>query len=122
MYLKIQYDECVQQCTHPFIEDEATGNCVINCPKGTFALDGTCINCPEGCGECSDSKTCTRCSKGAICELTCSGDNYIHDIDGERKMCVNACDAPNSYISTIFKAGYKVPYCEYCGESCADCA
>lgn len=54
-----------------------------------------------------------------MCDLTCP-EGMKYDYERSRR-CVDECDSPDSYESLRYKAGYKTPYCAYCGENCTEC-
>ena len=83
---------------------------VIACPAGKF-YDPTegCLSCPQGCSECKNANTCTKCSgdglvpNGNQCVAQC-GDGKVlpgeQCDDGNTKSadgCSNTCTVENGY-------------------------
>jgi hypothetical protein len=131
------------ECTKDIcIESDESNNC-LKCVTGYLTEEGSCVvECSErysesspgqckkaevetvcevrDCAQCSSENVCSKCIPGKICNLTCSGDSYIHDYFGT-KSCVLECSAPNSVMSSQGCCGIKAPNCRYCEESCSLC-
>ena len=44
------------------------GQCLAECPKGTFLQGGVCYECESNCADCTDATTC----------IECAGDNVLY--------------------------------------------
>ena len=97
-------NEDIQHCTKCkknlyFFNETGEGNCLDNCPIGTYNDIDICSKCHENC------KTCTEgpIDKNENCE-SCEDDKYLIDAENFGSNCVDEC--PNgtniTNISNIF--------------------
>lgn len=96
----------IQHCTKCkkgllFFNESGEGNCLYNCPNGTYKNKDICSKCHANC------KTCNKGPKdeNEYCE-TCNDEDFLIKIDGYGSNCVNEC--PNGTNATNISGIY---YC-----------
>jgi len=89
-------------------EDQRNPRCVA----GEYYDDGssTCLSCPDGCSECSDELTCTKCKDGHFFES-----HRVGESSEERKVCASKCSAG-------FYGDAPTQSCQPCPPYCSTCA
>lgn len=131
-------DDSTQTCSLcqsliPHCNECDSGKC-SHCQAGYFLTsEGTCSsdqcdalnsNCQNSCSvkncdQCDGDK-CIKCMKNTFCELECKEDE-IYEYFNVQRQCVKKCEGGNSLVSSVEIAGFKTPYCRYCGPDCEKC-
>jgi proprotein convertase subtilisin/kexin type 5 len=96
-----------------------------SCAGGTYLIDGSCMNCPSSCDNCSSDSICTSCPGN----LTLSGgvcicDSYCSQCEELSTGCVS-CNIVAGIIADCFaceSGNYLAsPNCLSCPSTCATC-
>lgn len=109
-----------EDCEHLFLHK---GECVHNCPLGTFTCTKTkkCIPCKDNCDLCPDQKSCQVCKKDYImqdgqCVINCKP-GWI-PVDGECKKCNKECKTCKPNNADKCETCDYIMYEERCIDNC----
>ncbi|KAL4507716.1 hypothetical protein ABPG73_012404 [Tetrahymena malaccensis] len=140
-YLDYKF-QCGSECPPTYQKDNSKMTCTCQggsyenvnlnlciCDKGKVLDNGTCVNCPPNCEECSSPNTCTKCSGTTFLNFdnTCIDqcqDTFIPDNDNRKCNCPEnqSGDSGKCDCSSGFYRGSGDPGdCLSCPQNCDIC-
>lgn len=89
-----------------------SGNCVSACPDGKYFNSVSCVNCVDGCVNCSTASNCFGCQPGRLlfnntCPTVCPNGYFASD--SSCQVCPSRCTSCSSLTNcTVCSAGYNL--------------